>query len=65
MACVRGNDNEFYSSGGDGYLVKWSLDAEMADGQLVAKTEKALFCCAFDPAKQIDCRGRFTGEFYM
>lgn len=61
----QGNDNEFYSSGGDGYLVKWSLDAEMADGQLVAKTEKALFCCAFDPAKQLIAAGDLHGILYV
>lgn len=61
----EGNGNEFYSSGGDGYLVKWSLDSEMEDGRLVVKTDQALFCCAFDPTKQLIAAGDLNGILYV
>jgi len=61
----EGNGNDFYSSGGDGYLVKWCPDAEINDGQLVAKTENALFCCAFDPIRQLIAAGDLHGILYV
>lgn len=61
----EGPDNQFFSCGGDGYLVMWSTQENETDGQLIARTEKPLFCCAFSPELNRIACGGMDGILYL
>lgn len=45
-ALEKGKDNQFWSAGGDGWIVSWQLD-NPDFGQLVARTEKSIFALRY------------------
>lgn len=61
----EGPDDQFFSCGGDGYLVMWSTKEHDTDGQLIARTEKPLFCCAFSPKLNKAACGGMDGILYL
>lgn len=40
---AKENDDEFYSTGGDGWIVKWDASGLKDDGLLIAKTDAKIF----------------------
>lgn len=54
---------EFYSAGGDGWIVKWHV-ADPDLGQLVAKTESKVFSIAIFPERQLLAAGNMEGGIH-
>lgn len=54
---------EFYSAGGDGWIVKWHVD-EPDLGKLVAKTESKVFSIAIFPERNLLAAGNMEGGIH-
>ena len=63
LACDVEN-NVFYSAGGDGWIVQWSLDENMLDGLLIADSQSKIFCMVYDAHHKLIVAGDIDGFVY-
>lgn len=59
----QGPQNSIYSVGGEGYMVFWPGD-NPENGELIAKSEKALYCCDYLPYNHLLVCGGLDGILY-
>ncbi|AYA38689.1 WD40 repeat domain-containing protein [Hymenobacter oligotrophus] len=46
-------ERTFFSSGADGMVASWSIDAPEQDGQLIAKVENSVYALHHEPSRQL------------
>ena len=64
-ALCRGEANAFYSSGGDGLIVKWNLDTPDAAGKVIAQVGSAVYCLLYLEEKDHLLAGTRSGEIFL
>lgn len=59
----EGPGRGFFSVGGDGYVVFWPNEMH-ENGELIARSDKALYCCHYLPIQNLLVCGGLEGVFY-
>lgn len=59
-----GPQKGFFSVGGDGYVVFWPNDNQ-ENGELIARSQKALYCCHYLPSNNLLACGGLEGVLYF
>jgi len=57
-------NNVFYTSGGDGWIVAWPATGEVADGHLIAETGTKIFAMDIHPENIFLVAGDINGHMY-
>ena len=57
-------NNVFYSAGGDGWIVQWSLDVNTPDGLLIADSQSKIFSMVYDTNHKLVIAGDIDGYIY-
>jgi hypothetical protein len=61
---VRSPGHGFFSVGGDGYVVFWPNELH-ENGKLIARSNKALYCCHYLPLQNLLVCGGLEGILYI